>query len=226
MGSGRLRTIFIYLLILIALVAMFSMFLPKPNRAEEVDLTTLINRAKQGGIDTIEQQGETLIGLRGEEQLLKTSFVGSTVELHELLKSYGIVVGDNGVRIAVKERSGFSLGGLLINFLPLLLFGLLLLFMFRRAQGANSQALSFGRSRARLFAGDRPTVTFADVAGVDEAKQELLEIVDFLKSPQKFLALGARTPRGGHRAQVRPCWRELLPVRLRYPSFLSVEASL
>src|SRR5213076_1050516 len=84
----------------------------------------------------------------------------------------------------------------IISFLPLLIFGALLFFMMRQAQGSNNQALSFGKSRARMFAGNRPTITFADVAGVEEAKQELAEVVEFLKYPEKFAALGARIPRG------------------------------
>src|SRR5262249_55521411 len=78
------------------------------------------------------------------------------------------------------------------GFLPLLIFGGLLFFMMRQAQGSNNQALSFGKSRARMFTGNRPTVTFADVAGVEEAKQELAEVVDFLRYPEKFASLGAR----------------------------------
>ena len=85
---------------------------------------------------------------------------------------------------------------LAVTFLPLVVFGALILFMMRQAQGTNNQALTFGRSRARMFTGNKPTVTFADVAGVDEAKQELQEVVEFLRYPEKFAALGARIPRG------------------------------
>ena len=84
----------------------------------------------------------------------------------------------------------------MFSFLPILLFGGLLIFLFSRVRGANSQALSFGRSRARLFPPTKPTVTFDDVAGVDEAKQELQEVVEFLKSRERFQSLGARIPRG------------------------------
>nr|MCU0494631.1 ATP-dependent zinc metalloprotease FtsH [Chloroflexaceae bacterium] len=77
----------------------------------------------------------------------------------------------------------------------LLLIGFFVFFM-RQAQGSNNQALSFGKSRARMFAGDKPTITFADVAGQEEAKQDLTEVVEFLKFPDKFAALGARIPRG------------------------------
>ena len=80
--------------------------------------------------------------------------------------------------------------------LPGLLIVGLIYFMFRQAQGTNNQAMSFGKSRARMFTGEHPTVTFDDVAGADEAKQELAEVVEFLKEPEKFVALGARIPKG------------------------------
>ena len=90
-------------------------------------------------------------------------------------------------------------GGLLSIFtilLPTLLLIAFFVFFMRQAQGSNNQAMSFGKSRARMFSGDKPTVTFADVAGQEEAKQDLTEIVEFLKFPDKFAALGARIPRG------------------------------
>src|SRR5207247_2823153 len=81
--------------------------------------------------------------------------------------------------------------------LPLILIVGFIIFMMRQAQGTNNQALSFGKSRARMFLGNKTVVTFADVAGVDEAKTELQEVVEFLKYPEKFNSLGARIPRGG-----------------------------
>ena len=80
--------------------------------------------------------------------------------------------------------------------LPFLILGGVLWFIFRQAQGSNNAAMSFGKSRARMFSGDQPTVTFIDVAGVEEAKEELKEVVEFLREPQKFIALGARIPKG------------------------------
>jgi hypothetical protein len=88
------------------------------------------------------------------------------------------------------------LGLLLTAVLPLLIIGGFIFFMMRQAQGTNNQALSFGKSRARMFLGNKTVVTFADVAGVDEAKTELQEVVEFLKFPEKFNSLGARIPRG------------------------------
>ena len=88
------------------------------------------------------------------------------------------------------------LGLLLTGLLPLLVIGGFIFFMMRQAQGTNNQALCFGKSRARMFLGNKTVVTFADVAGVDEAKTELQEVVEFLKYPEKFNSLGARIPRG------------------------------
>ncbi len=184
-----------YLLLLVAILALAFSFLPTSKKSKEVDFYTFVEQAKQGEIDTIQQQGNTLIGLKGDEKKIEASFVGSSKELMDALKEAGIMLGENGVKLDVKA-GGFDWGGILLSFIPLLLFGALLFFLFRSARGANTQAFNFAKSRARLASGNKSTVTFADVAGVDEAKGELQEIVEFLKSPQKFLALGARIPRG------------------------------
>ena len=101
------------------------------------------------------------------------------------------------VTIEVKPPSqwaGVISGALYI--LPVLFMAGVLWFIFRQAQGSNNAAMSFGKSRARMFSGEHPTVTFQDVAGVEESKQELAEVVEFLKEPQKFIQLGARIPKG------------------------------
>ena len=96
-----------------------------------------------------------------------------------------------------KDSQTFGIiGSVLLSLLPVLLIGGFFVYMMRQAQGTNNQALSFGKSRARMFIGNKPATTFDDVAGVDEAKQELTEVVEFLKYPEKFSTLGARIPRG------------------------------
>jgi cell division protease FtsH len=106
-------------------------------------------------------------------------------------------LSDNGVAYSVEKSNSLAgLAPLLGTVVPFVLMIGFLMFMMRQAQAGNNQALSFGRSRARLMAGDTPTVTFDDVAGVEEAKAELQEVVEFLREPEKFIALGAKIPKG------------------------------
>ena len=185
-----MRNGLIYVIILVAAVFLFSQLFPTPGKPTEIGLEKAIAMSQNGEIAEIIVDDDELLITTTEGTKLKTSVgILTLVELQEL----GLKL--DGVDYEVKP-SGFDWGGLLIGFIPLLLFGALLFFLFRRAQGANSQAMSFGRSRARLFPADRPTVTFDDVAGVEEAKQELREVVDFLKSREKFQSLGARIPKG------------------------------
>ena len=185
----------LYLLILVALLALAFSFFPINKGPKEVDFYTFIDNAKNGQVATIQQDGNSIIGLKDDRPVVKAAYVGSTKELMDSLKEAGVKLGDDGIKFEVKT-GGFDWGSIMLSFLPLVLFGALLFFLFRSARGANTQAFNFGKSRARLASGDKPTVTFEDVAGIDESKGELQEVVEFLKSPQKFLALGARIPRG------------------------------
>ena len=185
----------LYLLILVALLALAFSFFPVNKGPKEVDFYAFIDNAQSGQINSIQQDGNTIIGLKDDKPVIKASYLGGTKDLMDSLKDAGVKLGADGLKFEVKT-GGIDWGNLMLSFLPLVLFGALLFFLFRSARGANSQAFNFGKSRARLASGDKPTVTFADVAGIDESKGELQELVEFLKSPQKFLALGARIPRG------------------------------
>ncbi len=190
MKPGWQRNSLIYIAILLAAVALFSFILPATKKPVEIPLSEAIAMSQKGEIEKIVVENEKLLITATDGAELKT-FKESNASIYDIegLNLEGIVVEIKGV-------GGFNWGSLLINFLPLILLGALLFFLFRRAQGANSQALSFGRSRARLFPANTPTVTFDDVAGVEEAKQELHEVVEFLKSREKFQSLGARIPKG------------------------------
>jgi len=185
-----MRNSLIYIIILVAAVVLLYQLFPTPGRPTEIGLDRAIAMSKNGEIAKITVEGDQLLITTIEDAKLKASIGNLTlVDLKEL----GLKL--DGVDYEVKP-SGFDWGGLAIGFLPLILFGVLLFFLFRSARGANSQALNFGRSRARLFPASTPTVTFDDVAGVEEAKQELYEVVEFLKSREKFQSLGARIPKG------------------------------
>lgn len=187
---GLNRNLIVFIIIAITAMALFAYFTPMTSKPEEVKLGEAIALSQRGEVVESVIDGEQLLMTTTEGKELKT-VIGNlgVVELKEL----GYVFEEGGPKV---KPSGINWGNMAINFLPLILFGGLLFFLFRRAQGANNQAFSFGRSRARLFPLRSPTVTFDDVAGVDEAKQELREVVDFLKSREKFQRLGARIPKG------------------------------
>jgi cell division protease FtsH len=191
MKSSWMRNGLIYIIILVAAVVLLSQFFATSGKPTEIGLDKAIAMSQNGEIAEIVVDNDELLITTTEDTKLKTAIGTLTlVDLQEL----GLNL--NGVDYEVKP-SGFDWGGLLITFLlPVLFIGALLFFLFRSARGANTQAFNFGRSRARLFPPSTPTVTFDDVAGVEEAKQELHEVVDFLKSREKFQSLGARIPKG------------------------------
>jgi len=113
------------------------------------------------------------------------------------LRSYSAPGGGTvHVKFEKSQTGSYLLSVLLPNIILVILIAAFMWWVLRQTQSGNNQAISFGRSRARMIAGDKPAITFADVAGVEEAKQELTEIVEFLKYPEKFVALGARIPKG------------------------------
>jgi len=190
MRMSMKRNLLLYLAILIAIIAIFSFIIPTTQKPTEISLDTAIVMSQNNEIEKLVIDDAELLVIARDGAEFKANIRNlNYVDLQELGLSL------KGIDYEIKE-SGFNWGGALLNFLPLLIFGALLFFIFRSARGANSQALTFGRSRARLFPANTPTITFNDVAGVEEAKQEVHEVVDFLKSREKFQSLGARIPKG------------------------------
>ncbi|HID87558.1 MAG TPA: ATP-dependent metallopeptidase FtsH/Yme1/Tma family protein, partial [Anaerolineae bacterium] len=196
-NSRWLRNGILWLLILVA-AAIFSLrLLPSSEKSEVMNITDVAREIKEGKIRKISISGDDLTIVREDGSRI-ASRKEHNVSVTEALSQLGVSPEElSQVTIEVENPSPWGNWlTLLGSLLPLLLFGGLILFMMRQAQGGTNQALSFGRSRARLFTGDKPTVTFDDVAGVEEAKQEVQEVVEFLKEPEKFVALGARIPKG------------------------------
>jgi cell division protease FtsH len=159
--------------------------------------SAFLNDVKQGAVTKITQEGSKLT-VEKQDQGTYTAIVPGL-----LADAYPEVAaaakdGNKGVpEYTAKLPPDTSwLGIIVTGLLPLLIIGGFIFFMMRQAQGTNNQAMSFGKSRARMFLGNKQVVTFNDVAGVDEAKTELQEVVEFLKYPEKFNTLGARIPRG------------------------------
>ena len=194
MNQRWVRNSFVYLLILGAVVAIFYVVFRSPSSGQDVDITEIITRAQARDLVQIQVDGNSIEAETREGARLR-SLKEENVSILELLNDAGVDTGS--IPVEVKQSSSFGrVFGTLLGFLPLLLFGGLILFMMRQAQGSNNQAMSFGRSKARLFVGNRPAVTFSDVAGVEEAKTELQEVVEFLMYPERFASLGARIPKG------------------------------
>ncbi len=195
--GNRWVSAFVYLIIIAAAVALiFNQFGSATERIE-MELNQVIEDARAGKIEKIvvgDDQQRLEVYYRDQPDQMAISRKEPQDSLLSLLNEAGV---EEMPTIEVKAPSFWSsiLGPIGYIILPLIFF-LMLLFFLRQAQGTNNQAISFGKSRARLFTGDKPKITFADVAAVDEAKQELNEVVEFLKYPDKFAALGARIPRG------------------------------
>jgi cell division protease FtsH len=200
--NSRSQNFIVYFVLIVAIAAMIYIGLRQDTPGQEVlTINQVAQDVKDGKVAriVIEEENRILVVyLDGAE---KDSYKEQDATLVEQLKSLGVAeqqLSPDNVSIEVKQPSLWTnlLGPTLVYILPLLLMVGVLWFVFRQAQGSNNAAMSFGKSRARMFSGEHPTVTFADVAGVEESKQELAEVVEFLKEPQKFIQLGARIPKG------------------------------
>jgi cell division protease FtsH len=199
MNSKRLRSGLIYLLLVIALASFLYAMLSRrgANELTAVPLAEVATLVRNADVASIAIDGDELLITRRNGQQVQ-SRKETDNGLTESLTGLGVTPSQlQRVDVSVQEPNFWAnWSGILFALVPILLLGLFFFFILRQAQGAGNQAFSFGKSKARMFTGDRPSVTFADVAGSEEAKQELAEVVEFLKEPQKFAALGARIPKG------------------------------
>jgi len=183
-------------LLLIAFI--FSLFYTEQKPATVLSIDQLVSKINNGEVAKIVVSGNDLkIELKdGSRAISKKE---AEAGLSETLKNYGVESAAlQKVSLEVKEESGFRfwMSVLIPSLLPLLIIGVFFWLMFKQARTGMSQAFTFGKANVKLFTQFKDRITFKDVAGLKEAKEELIEVVDFLKNPKKYLEIGARIPRG------------------------------
>ena len=188
MSSNVKMLIFWAVLIGLAIV-IFTVMRPGQERERPIGVTEFVSRIKEGQIKEVTIAGTEVKGAFINGQAFRTEIPANFPDVYRMLT-------DGGIKFDYKESSSSNWVSLLINVSPFLLLGAWLVFMMRQMQSGGNKALSFGKSRARLHSTQQKKVTFKDVAGVEEAKEELQEIIEFLREPQKFQKLGGRIPKG------------------------------
>ena len=192
-NSSWLRKTLFFAVIAFFVLSFVAILFPQQD-LKEVAFSDVLRRANGGEISKLEIQGNDIyVTPKGQDKATEKSYkeAGSSIYEQGLEK-------DAMVEVAVKAPSGTegAIWNVLSLVLPALLIGGLIFFMFRQAQGQSNQAMGFGKSKARLYGNEKSKVVFADIAGNDEAKQDLTEVVDFLKHPKKFENVGAKIPKG------------------------------
>jgi cell division protease FtsH len=182
---------FIALIILFALIV-FAAY-GQGGTLKTIPLTQAVSEANSGAYRKIEVSGNEMdITKKGQADPTLKSYKDPNASL----KEEGFDTGKVEVSYKPQSSTSSTVENLLIGLLPVVVISIVLIIMLRSAQGQGNQALSFGKSRARLYGNEKDKVTFGDIAGSDEAKQDLQEVVEFLKYPKKFATLGARIPKG------------------------------
>ncbi|PIP75098.1 MAG: cell division protein FtsH [Candidatus Levybacteria bacterium CG_4_9_14_3_um_filter_35_16] len=190
------KNMVIYFFLFLFVTFVFMSFSQSKTTPEDktVPLSQIIQDVKNGRVTEINVSGTKITVMEKGGDTIQ-SFKEPNVNLYQLFDDAGVSL--NKTKVIIKDDTTLNNWiGILGSVLPVLLMVAFFYFIFRQARGAQESIFSFGRSGAKVFSKDKPGITFADVAGVDEAKQELTEIVDFLKNPGKYKAMGARTPKG------------------------------
>ncbi len=199
MNPNRSRSIIYLLFFAIIIFLVVYNFQQQTTSQEALSFNQVAADVESGKVKRVIQDDSRLrvVYASGDE---RTSNIDTTATLVDQLKELGVTteqLSSNKITLEIRPPSAWMNVASILGYLfPVIILGAVFWFVFRQAQGSNNAAMSFGKSRARMFTGDQPTVTFLDVAGVEEAKEELKEVVEFLREPEKFISLGARIPKG------------------------------
>jgi cell division protease FtsH len=194
--SSTARQIVFWLLIIAGALLLYKLVNPRGNNVEPVDLTRLDQMIQSGELKELTVKQTETVAKDNHNKEYKVALSNDPAK-NDLLKAAREVVNGRPRVAKVEEESSSSyIWPMLITWAPLLFIIAIWIFMLRQMQSGGNKALSFGKSRAKLLNNQQKRVTFKDVAGVEEAKEELQEIIEFLKEPQKFQKLGGRIPKG------------------------------
>jgi cell division protease FtsH len=198
--NSRNQSYVIYLLLFVAIIAMVVYNFRQSNTSSDIlTINQVAADVQSGKVERLVVNGDKVTVVYSDGSS-KDSYKEPNASLISSLTEMGVTpaqLSPDKVKVEFKPPSAWlGVATALGYILPFLILAGVFWFIFRQAQGSNNAAMSFGKSRARMFSGDQPTVTFEDVAGVEEAKDELKEVVEFLREPQKFISLGARIPKG------------------------------
>jgi cell division protease FtsH len=190
---GNIIRLSVFWAVMVFVVLIVVAFMSQPNNLKEVSISDVISRANAGDITKLEIQGNDVkVTPKGDDKATEKSVKEGNSSIYE----QGLKQGKTQVQVVPVSETGSTLWNLAIIVVPVLLIAAFFMFMMRQAQGQNNQAMGFGKSKAKLYGIDKEKVTFDDIAGNDSAKQDLEEVVDFLKNPKKYESLGAKIPKG------------------------------
>ena len=194
MNSQLFKNLVLWLVIFVAIIALYQLVHTPRSNVQEIPYSDFLSNVEKGEVKDLEFKGEEIKGQYtnpvGDQTVEGFKTMGPAND--DLIKK----LEDKGITFKFSTDKEGSLTHMLLNWAPLVLLIVIMVIFMRQLQAGGTKAMSFGKNKARMLTENQNKITFKDVAGIDEAKEEVQEIVEFLKSPKKFTKLGGRIPKG------------------------------